>query len=99
MSSRNTYLSESERKQATVLIRSIRAVRARVASAGRGGLAAEVLKSEVAAMVAQEPAARLDYVEFFDGETLEAVAEVRRGSHMALAVFVGRTRLIDNGRV
>ena len=99
MSSRNTYLNESERKQATVLIRSIRAVRARVASAGRGGVAAEVLKAEVVALVAQESAARLDYAEFFDGETLEAVTEVRRGAHMALAVFMGRTRLIDNGRV
>jgi pantoate--beta-alanine ligase len=99
MSSRNTYLNETERKQATVLIRSIRAVRARVAAAGRGGVAAEQLKAEVAALVAQEPAARLDYVEFFDGETLESVTEVRRGGHMALAVFVGRTRLIDNGGV
>ena len=62
-------------------------------------MAAEVLKAEVAALVAKEPSARLDYVEFFDGETLEAVADVRRGAHMAMAVFMGRTRLIDNGRV
>ena len=36
---------------------------------------------------------------FFDGETLEPVATVKRGSHLALAVFVGKTRLIDNGRL
>jgi len=57
------------------------------------------LKADVAAMVAREPAARLDYVEFFDPDTLEARTEATRGTHMALAVWVGRTRLIDNGRL
>jgi pantoate--beta-alanine ligase len=38
----------------------------------------------------------LDYVEFFDPKTLEPVTTVRRGSQMALAVFFGKTRLIDN---
>ncbi len=99
MSSRNTYLGAAERKQATVLIRSIRAVRALVTASGKRALPAEQLKAEVAAIVARESAARLDYVEFFDPEALQPVSEVRRGVHLALAVFVGKTRLIDNGRV
>lgn len=99
MSSRNTYLGDLERRQATVLIRSIRLARERVGAAGRRGVAADVLKAEVGALVATASEARLDYVEFFDGGTLEPVAEVQKGAHMALAVFVGRTRLIDNGRM
>ena len=57
------------------------------------------LKRAVARMVKTRPAARLDYVEFFDPETLEPATEVHRGTQMALAVFVGKTRLIDNGRL
>jgi len=45
------------------------------------------------------PASRLDYVEFFDPETLSPAAKVSRGTHMALAVFIGNTRLIDNARL
>jgi pantothenate synthetase len=41
----------------------------------------------------------LDYVEFFDPDTLVPARIVSRGMHMALAVFFGRTRLIDNGRL
>jgi pantoate--beta-alanine ligase len=41
----------------------------------------------------------LDYVEFFEPDTLVPVAKVTRGTHLALAVFVGKTRLIDNGRL
>jgi pantoate--beta-alanine ligase len=51
------------------------------------------------AFIEREPDARVDYVEFFDSETLEPVEKVCRGTHMAMAVFVGKTRLIDNGRV
>jgi len=98
MSSRNVYLGPEERAQATVLHRSLQHARRRVRDAG-GGVAAAALKAEVAALVAHEPAARLDYVEFFAPDTLEVRAEATRGTHMALAVFVGRTRLIDNGRL
>ncbi|HEY9174255.1 MAG TPA: pantoate--beta-alanine ligase, partial [Verrucomicrobiae bacterium] len=41
----------------------------------------------------------LDYVEFFDPETLAPVSQVSRGTHLALAVFIGQTRLIDNARL
>lgn len=99
MSSRNTYLSPDERRQATVLIRSIRAVRQRVRESGRRPVPAAELHALVESLVKAEPAARLDYVEFFDPDTLVARPAVTRGDHMALAVFVGRTRLIDNGRL
>jgi pantoate--beta-alanine ligase len=45
------------------------------------------------------PLARLDYIEFFHPDTLWPVEKVARGAHMALAVFFGQTRLIDNGRL
>jgi pantothenate synthetase len=54
---------------------------------------------DIQQLVAKESEARLDYVEFFDGDTLELVKMVRRGNHMSLAVFIGRTRLIDNGKL
>jgi pantoate--beta-alanine ligase len=47
--------------------------------------------------IEHEPDARVDYVEFFEPRTLEPVEQVSRGKHMAMAVFVGKTRLIDNG--
>ena len=46
-----------------------------------------------------EPDAKLDYVEFFNPETLKPVAQGKRGTHLALAVFVGKTRLIDNAKL
>ena len=98
LSSRNKYLSAEERPQATVLWRAQERARA-VVRGPKAAILAEVLKREVAELIATQPAARLDYVEFFDPETLRPVAEVRRGAQMALAVFVGKTRLIDNGRL
>ena len=96
LSSRNKYLSPTQREQATILSRSIlyakKAVRAAPVSAGR-------LKSHVAKLISTQPEARLDYVEFFDPNTLESVQQVERGTHMALAVFFGKTRLIDNGQL
>jgi pantoate--beta-alanine ligase len=93
MSSRNKYLSPSQRDQATVLRRAI--LGAQEAVARRPAMAAQ-LRRETALLVAAQTEARLDYVEFFDPETLEPVRTVKRGTRMALAVFVGKTRLIDN---
>lgn len=98
MSSRNRYLNPEERRQATVLWRSQQWARSRVRKT-RVGVKSSLLKAEIAARVALEPAARLDYVEFFDSVNLRPTDTVTRGTHMALAVFVGRTRLIDNGRL
>jgi pantoate--beta-alanine ligase len=54
------------------------------------------LKRKLQRLIATQPEARLDYIEFVDADSLEPVREVRRRSRMALAVFIGKTRLIDN---
>jgi pantoate--beta-alanine ligase len=95
-SSRNKYLVGPLRPQAIVLSRSIAAARKLVAASARPIPAAR-LKAAVAKIVDAAPDARLDYVEFFEPETLRPQKQARPGSHMALAVFVGKTRLIDNG--
>ena len=94
MSSRNKYLAGDLRRQATVLWCAIQM--ARVAVKKQKTFPAAKMKAAVKKLVACEPDARLDYVEFFEPETLLPVSTVKRGTHMALAVFVGKTRLIDN---
>jgi pantoate--beta-alanine ligase len=93
MSSRNKYLSPAQRRQATVLWRAIQKARSMT---GRHGATAALVENQVRQLIAAEPEARLDYVAFVNPNTLEAVRVVRRGTQMALAVFVGKTRLIDN---
>jgi pantoate--beta-alanine ligase len=97
MSSRNKYLEGDLRRQATVLRRAIEMARATVKKSKR--IPPARLKADVGAMIESERDARLDYVEFFDPESLVAVAEITSGVQMALAVFVGKTRLIDNERL
>ncbi|HNQ90507.1 MAG TPA: pantoate--beta-alanine ligase [Verrucomicrobiota bacterium] len=98
MSSRNRYLSPAERPQARVLWQCLRWADRRLRSA-RQPLPAAELRSGVVALVSAQPAARLDYVAFFDPETLEPLDPVPRGARMALAIVVGSTRLIDNAPV
>ncbi len=95
MSSRNKYLEGDLRTQALVLWRSIQHAQAAVKKSSQPIPAAR-LKSDLKRLIETEPSARVDYVEFIDPETLVAIAKVTRGSQMALAVFVGKTRLIDN---
>jgi pantoate--beta-alanine ligase len=98
MSSRNQYLVGDLRAQAPVLWHSLQRARAAVRKAGRPILAAR-LKADLRRFIARAPAARLDYMEFFDPDTLVPVPKVARGTHMALAVSFGKTRLIDNARL
>ncbi len=98
MSSRNKYLEGELRGEAVVLWRSIEKVRAAVRSASRP-VPAGRLKTMVQRLVRSQAHARLDYVEFFEPESLSPLAKVGRGAHIALAVFVGETRLIDNARL
>ncbi len=95
MSSRNKYLSPTERVQATVLWQTIRLARSLVRRQARP-LPVRHLRSRLARLVAAQPAARLDYLELFDPVTLVPVTLARPGVRLALAVFIGRTRLIDN---
>jgi pantoate--beta-alanine ligase len=97
MSSRNKYLLGPLRGQATVLYRSIQ--QARLALRRAGQVDAARLKNELKRVVEQQPDARVDYIELFDPETLQSVRKVKRGTHLALAVFIGKTRLIDNARL
>ena len=97
MSSRNKYLAGDLRRQATVLWCAIQI--AKFAVQKSKSVAAADLKSDLKKLVEIEPDAKLDYVEFFNPETLQPVAQVKRGTQMALAVFVGKTRLIDNARL
>jgi pantoate--beta-alanine ligase len=95
MSSRNKYLTPEQRTQATVLSRAIAEARA---SVRRGPQPAGRLKQSLSRFIAREPLARLDYIDIFDPDTLLPVKVAQRGAHLALAVFFGHTRLIDNGR-
>jgi pantoate--beta-alanine ligase len=96
MSSRNKYLAGNLRDQAVVLSRAIKKVQSAVRENSLPVRSAK-LKSELSKFIQQQPAARLDYVEFFDPHTLLPLRTVSRGAHMALAVFIGKTRLVDNG--
>ncbi|HEU0038894.1 MAG TPA: pantoate--beta-alanine ligase, partial [Verrucomicrobiae bacterium] len=98
MSSRNKYLAGDLRPQVTVLRRSMAAVR-RAVEVARKPIPKGKLRAVVRRVIKTAPASRLDYVEFFDPETLSPAAKVSRGTHMALAVFIGDTRLIDNARL
>jgi len=93
MSSRNVYLSAEQRKQALVLSRSLQTVRAAVDA---GETSAAKLMEIGRGVIALEPAARLDYFAIVDRDTLEPVARVSAGTLVAIAAWVGKTRLIDN---
>jgi pantoate--beta-alanine ligase len=93
MSSRNTYLDTQQRKQALILQRSLMQVKQ---MAGAGERDALRLVAAAKAVFAGEPAVRLDYFEIVDPDTLDAVSDVAKGALVAVAAFVGATRLIDN---
>lgn len=97
MSSRNKYLEGDLRRQALVLRRALDAARTAVRKSKK--VAAHDLKAQLKKLIESEPDARLDYVEFFEPETLVPMSEVSAGAQIALAVFVGKTRLIDNDRL
>ena len=96
LSSRNAYLDPEERKAALVLSTSLRWAERSVAAGERD---AARLAAGIRSVIEAEPLARIDYVEAVDPETLEPVAEVRGEVLVALAVFFGSTRLIDNTRL
>lgn len=97
MSSRNKYLTGDLRSQATVLWRAIQKARAAVQKSK--SIPATRLKMDLKKLIEREPDARLDYLEFFEPDTLSSVSKVTHGTHLALAVFIGKTRLIDNARL
>ncbi len=93
MSSRNAYLSPLERQSALCLYRAIKRAR-ELYAAGERSVAA--LVRETRAVIEQESAATIDYVEFRDGAMLHELEVADAGTLLALAVKIGQTRLIDN---
>lgn len=95
LSSRNVYLSSEERGAATVLHRALE--KAQVLF-GDGTRDAETLRTAMDELIASEPLVRIDYIEIVDAHDLEPVQAIEDGhpTLIALAAFVGKTRLIDN---
>jgi len=93
MSSRNTYLNPEERRAATVLFRALQAAKARYEQGERD---AERLREAMREVIQAEPLARLDYVSVADPETLQELDRVEDRALLSLAVYIGKTRLIDN---
>jgi pantoate--beta-alanine ligase len=93
MSSRNAYLSAAERKTALSLSRALAAARTALAT---GANTAAELASAATAVLEREPGVEIEYVEAVDAESLEPVGAVERPVVVAIAVRVGKVRLIDN---
>ena len=93
MSSRNMRLSPAERTQAAVLYRALTAARVAIENGERD---AGRLKAGICAALADADLAKIDYVEIVDVDSLESVSIVDRTCSIALAVFFGQVRLIDN---
>ena len=93
MSSRNAYLDAAQRRSATVLHRALQRVQE---LAAKGERQAAALMEAARRVFSEEPSVRVDYVEIVDNETLDPVADVSPGALVAVAAYLGATRLIDN---
>jgi pantoate--beta-alanine ligase len=93
LSSRNVYLNPDERKAATVLHRALSDARNELAAGVRDALQ---LQTSLRRKLDAEPLARVDYAEVVDAETFDPLLRVNRPCYTLLAVFIGKTRLIDN---
>jgi pantoate--beta-alanine ligase len=92
-SSRNQYLDGEERKQAPILRQAL------LAAGESGKKSAKEIVDLACEMISEVPLARIDYVALVDAETLQPLETVQPNSLLALAVFFGKTRLIDNIRL
>jgi len=93
MSSRNAYLSPAQRKQATVLSRSLMRVQM---LADQGEHSSAALLAAAKQIMAEEPSIKLDYFEVVSATTLDPVLDISGGALVAVAAYFGTTRLIDN---
>jgi pantoate--beta-alanine ligase len=91
-SSRNTYLSTEERKAALCLSRAVKKGQEVIGA----GVKAEVVLGEMCAVIEAEPLAKTDYVSMVDALTMQPVEKVEKDVLVAMAVYIGKTRLIDN---
>ncbi len=92
-SSRNTYLSREERRAALVLNRALTAGQSVMAHGERRG---KLVLAAIRAELEEEPLAKIDYVKMVDSLTMEDVETAERDVLVAIAVYIGKTRLIDN---
>jgi pantoate--beta-alanine ligase len=93
MSSRNTYLTPEERGAALCLYRSLKEAQALVAAGERSR---EKILAGVRKIITETPHTRVDYLALVDPETLEEADTLKGAACLALAVWLGKTRLIDN---
>ena len=91
-SSRNTYLNPEERKAALCLSRAVNKGQEII----RTGCDSETVLAEMRNIIEAEPLAKIDYVSMVDALTMQPVERVERDVLVAMAVYVGKTRLIDN---
>lgn len=92
-SSRNTYLSQEERKAALVLSRSLNLAKALLDGGERN---AAKIKEAMIEEINKEPLAKIDYIEIVDSDSLENVENIEKSILVPIAVYIGKTRLIDN---
>ncbi len=93
MSSRNSYLSEEERKVSPVLYKSLTIASGMIRDGERN---ARKILSAIKRTIEKEPLVSIDYIAMTDSETLEDIDEIKGKTLIALAVRIGKTRLIDN---
>ncbi len=93
LSSRNAYLDPAQRQAATVLYRALQAAKMAYENGERHG---ERLRARMAETIGREPLAEMQYVSCADPLTLQELEEVEQDMLLSMAVFVGKTRLIDN---
>ncbi len=92
-SSRNTYLSEDERKAAVVISKALETGRKMIED---GEKSAETLVSKITELIQSEPLAKIDYIKAVDADSIEPVSDLSGNVLVAAAVYIGKTRLIDN---
>jgi pantoate--beta-alanine ligase len=92
-SSRNTYLSAEERKAALILSKSIRLGQEMVE---KGETDTAKIVNAMKELISTEPLAKIDYVKAVDGLTMQQIGKVQKPMLVAIAVYIGKTRLIDN---
>jgi pantoate--beta-alanine ligase len=93
LSSRNKYLTQEERKAALVLSKSLKEAQSMMEKGQRDSAA--IIK-EMKEIIGREPLAKIDYVEIVDVDKLNPVAEIEKEALVAMAIFIGKVRLIDN---
>ncbi len=92
-SSRNTYLNPEERKAALVLSRAVRLGQELIQKGERN---ADVIVEKMKQLIEEEPLAKIDYVQAVDAISIQPVTEIKGTVLVAMAVYIGKTRLIDN---